>query len=272
MDKHYFFNTSLPRSGSTLFQNIIGQNPDFYVTPTSGFLELIYGAKSNFQSCPEFKAQDAEQMKKAFLGFCRTSMDGYFNALTDKKYVLDKNRGWAILHALVKEFYDKPKMVCLVRDPRAIFSSMEKKFRKNPIHEHSVQNATQLIGTTVAKRVEIWASGLPVGLSLDRLKDTIEQGIAEKMLFIRYEDLMDNPALEIKRFYDYIGQNTFNHDFEKITQITQENDRFHDIYGDHIIREKLEPFPKDYEDILGFETCQSIKKSYKWFYDYFNYI
>ena len=28
-----FFQSSLPRAGSTLFQNIIGQNPDFYVTP-----------------------------------------------------------------------------------------------------------------------------------------------------------------------------------------------------------------------------------------------
>jgi hypothetical protein len=41
MDKTIFFNSSLPRAGSTLFQNLIGQNPEFYVTPTSGLIELI---------------------------------------------------------------------------------------------------------------------------------------------------------------------------------------------------------------------------------------
>ena len=36
MDKKVFFQSSLPRAGSTLLQNILGQNPEFYVTPTSG--------------------------------------------------------------------------------------------------------------------------------------------------------------------------------------------------------------------------------------------
>ena len=66
MEKNISLILSLPRAGSTLFQNIIGQNPDFYVTPTSGFLELIYGAKANFQTSPEFKAQDQTLMDNAF--------------------------------------------------------------------------------------------------------------------------------------------------------------------------------------------------------------
>ena len=37
-----FFQSSLPRAGSTLLQNILGQNPNFYVTPTSGVLELLF--------------------------------------------------------------------------------------------------------------------------------------------------------------------------------------------------------------------------------------
>ena len=132
MEKKYFFNSSLPRAGSTLFQNIIGQNPDFYVTPTSGFLELIYGAKGNFQTSPEFKAQDQTLMDNAFFSFCKSGMDGYFNSLTDKPYVLDKNRGWSITYELTNRFYPEPKMVCMVRDLRSIFTSMEKNFRKNP--------------------------------------------------------------------------------------------------------------------------------------------
>ena len=69
-NKQIFFQSSLPRAGSTLLQNIMGQNPDFYVTPTSGVLELVYAARKNYVESPEFKAQDPETMRNAFNGFC----------------------------------------------------------------------------------------------------------------------------------------------------------------------------------------------------------
>lgn len=90
MVEKVFFQSSMPRSLSTLFQNLISQNPDFYCTPTSGTLELWFGARANFSQSPEFKAQDSALMNKGFAGFCREGMMGYFNAITNKKYVMDR--------------------------------------------------------------------------------------------------------------------------------------------------------------------------------------
>ena len=75
MKQKIFFQSSLPRAGSTLFQNVMGQNPDFYVTPTSGVLELLYGARNNYTNSPEFKAQDANLMKSGFLSFCKNGIE-----------------------------------------------------------------------------------------------------------------------------------------------------------------------------------------------------
>ena len=69
--ENIFYQSSLPRAGSTLLQNILAQNPDVYATPTSGVLELIFAARSNYTDSPEFKAQDAEVMKTAFQAFCK---------------------------------------------------------------------------------------------------------------------------------------------------------------------------------------------------------
>ncbi len=66
-----FYQSSMPRAGSTLLQNILAQNSSFYVTPTSGLLELVLGARLNYTNNPEFRAQDSAQMKKAFLAFNR---------------------------------------------------------------------------------------------------------------------------------------------------------------------------------------------------------
>ena len=48
MSPRIAFQSSLPRSGSTLLSNIVGQNPEFHVTPTSGLLDLLKGARHYF--------------------------------------------------------------------------------------------------------------------------------------------------------------------------------------------------------------------------------
>jgi len=273
MNKTIFYNSSLPRSGSTLLQNLIGQNPDFYVTPTSGLIELVMGSKHNFNHSQEVKAQDPTLMDLAFINFCKEGIQGFFKPLTNKPYVLDKSRGWGINYRLLELFQDNPKVVCMVRDLRSIYSSMEKNFRKNPHKENHVQNPNELIGTTLNKRVDIWAQGHPVGISVDRLRDIIQQGLDEKILFIRYEDLMSNPEVEIKRFYNYLNLPYYDgHQFDYVEQVTHENDVIHGIYGDHKLRKEFKRNPDDYNDILGYELSMNIRNHYKWFYDYFGYV
>jgi len=73
------------------------------------------------------------------------------------------------------------------------------------------------------------------------------------------------------RIYNYLELPYFEHDFDNIEQITQEDDSVYGIYGDHAIRKKLEPLPNDYREILGLGACNWIKTNYKWFYDEFKY-
>ena len=271
--KTIFYNSSLPRSGSTLIQNIIAQNPDFYTTPTSGLVDLIMASKNNYNHSQPFIAQDQKQMENAFLKYCKSGMQGYFDGLTDKPFVVDKSREWGINYGLLNMLFPNPKIICMVRDLRCIYSSMEKNFRKNPHKENHIQNIPQLVGTTLNKRIDIWGSGVPVGTSIDRLQDIIQQGLDKHILFIRYEDLMDNPENEMKRIYDHFEVSYYDkHDFENITQHTHENDTIHGIYGDHKLREKFERKPDDYLDILGYENSMNIRNHYKWFYDYFGYV
>lgn len=161
----------------------------------------------------------------------------------------------------------------MVRDLRSVFASMEKNFRKNPHKDNHIQNPAKLIGTTLKKRIDIWADGIPVGIAIDRLKDLFDQKLNRKVLFIRYEDLMAFPEQEMKRFYDYIGQPYYEgHDFNNVTQHTQENDVIHGIYGDHKLRPKFEQKPDDFEDVLGYEISMAIKNTYAWFYEEFGYV
>jgi len=266
MIEKIFFQSSLPRSGSTLFQNLISQNPDFYATPTSGVLELLYGARPNYTNSPEFKAQDAELMKKGWHGFCRSGMEGFYNAVAgDKKYVLDKSRGWGIHYNFLDSFYPDPKVICLLRDPVDVFCSFEKKFRANPDKDSGIVNHAMAQGTTTEKRIDIWASPTqPIGLAFERLWQIKKEGINKKMLFIRYEDLCDNPTREMRKVYEYLGLPYFEHDFNNIEQVTKEDDEVYGIYGDHVIKPKLQLVKSDAKKILGAEVIKWINDRYSW--------
>ena len=266
-----FFQSSLPRAGSTLLQNILAQNPDFYTTPTSGLIELLYRSRNGFSESSEFKAQDEETMKKAFMGYCKGGLKGYFNSITDKKYVVDKSRAWGINYDFLNMFYEDPKIVCMIRDPRDIFTSMEKNYRKNPHINSGIVSNAELKGTTLEKRIDHWVANIPVGLSLDWLKDMISQGIHKKILFIKFEDLTKNPQNELNRVYDFFGVERYQHDFNNVEQITQEDDRIHGIFGDHKIRQEVKPLKSEAKEILGAPVCNWIKNNYGWFYDEFKY-
>ena len=272
MPPQLFFQSSLPRSGSTLFQNIVAQNPAFHVTPTSGLLELIFGARLNYSTQPEFRAQDAAKMKKAFLAFCKAGMNSYASALTDKPYFLDKSRGWGVHFDLLTEILgEEPKIICLVRDLRAILASMEKKFRQNPDRYRPIENHQQLSGTTTFKRALLHLQGAPVGLALDRLIEIHQRGWDKKILFLRFEDLTLDPRGTMEKAYAYLGLPAFAHDFDRVAQVTREDDEVFGIPGLHEIRPKVEPLAPDHREVLGIDVLRHVATNYAWYFQRFGY-
>jgi len=270
--KKIFFQSSLPRAGSTLLQNVIGQNLDFYVTPTSGVLELLYASRGNFTSSPEFKAQNQKEMEVAFKSYCKGGLEGFFNGITDKPYVMDKSRGWGIHYNFLNSFYPNPKIICMVRDLRGVYASMEKNFRKNQHLDSGIINHSQMKGTTTEKRVDIWATTQPVGLAIERIYQIIREGIDKNILFIRFEDFCLNPKQEMDKIYSYLNLPIYSHDFNNVEQLTQEDDSIYGIYGDHKIKKEVKPIKDDWDQVLGVNLCNNIKQRYLWYYNYFNYM
>ena len=159
----------------------------------------------------------------------------------------------------------------MVRDLRAIFTSMEKKFRKNPDHDDGLLNNTNLSNITTQQRIETWAGGHPIGYALHKLNQSILDKTAQNFLFIRYEDLCTNPELQLNSIYNFFGLEPFQHNFNHISQVTVEDDNIHGIYGDHTIRNTLDMLPDDSKEILGESTYNWIYNNFKWYFDTFGY-
>jgi sulfotransferase len=128
-----------------------------------------------------------------------------------------------------------------------------------------------MTGTTVPKRIDIWAQSQPIGLAIERLSELFRLGYAEKILFVKFEDLCLYPETEMTRIYQYLGIPYYNHDFDNIEQVTKEDDEVYGQFGDHVIRKKLEPVQSRAKQLLGKDVTDWIYTNYKWFFDQFRY-
>ncbi len=199
-------------------------------------------------------------------------MNGYYESITDKPIIIDKSRGWGIHYGFLNEIQSTPpKIICMVRDLREIICSMEKNFRKSQDKHDKIVNHSEMRGTSTPKRVDIWLNSQPVGLAIERLNEIIRQGIDKNILFVRFEDFCSNPKEEMKKIYNYLELEKYEHDFNNVEQITVEDDEVYGIYGDHKIRLKIEPVPISHNSILGADVSTWIFQNYKWYFDRFNY-
>ena len=271
MEQTIFYQSSLPRAGSTLLQNIMGQNPEFHVTPTSGMIDLMLGARIGYNGNKEAKAGDTDMWREGLYAFCREGFKGYTRNLTNKPYILDKNRAWGSYYPLLSNILPNPKIVFMVRDLRAVFTSMEKKFRANPDYDDGLLDNAKIKNVTTQQRVQTWSGGHPIGYALQKLHQSLLDKSAQNFLFIKYEDLCENPDNQMKRIYNFFELPFYQHSYDHIPQITIEDDTVHGIYGDHKIRNTLSMLPDDSLEILGRPTYDWIYQSHKWFFDLFNY-
>ena len=183
------------------------------------------------------------------------------------------DRGW-LGHYDFLEFFneEKPKIICMVRDLRAVFASMEKNLRKNPDKDSLIINNVELKNMTTVSRIDHFSVAPPIGPSMEWLADVVHRGLDKDILFIRFEDFTIDPETEIKRVYNYLELPYFQHNFNNVEQLTQENDIIHGMFGDHKIQPQIKPVKDDYIEILGQEQSDRLKQHYDWYFKAFNYI
>ena len=269
--KKIIFNSSLPRSGSELLQVILHQNPKIYASSTSPLLEYQYGARANYE-LPEVKSQDPVLMQKAFIRMCKYMAQGYYDPITNRDIVCDKNRGWCHYYEWVDQWYPKPKMICMVRDLRSIIASMERIYRSNRHLPAGPDNPQEIKNMTVEQRSIHWLNTQPVGLALSRTLDLIQRGVDKHILFIEFESLLSNPQATINKVYDYIEEDRYEHDFSNLKKEVYEDHAHFGVYGNHKVTSCLQPLKlRDWEEVLTKNVSLNIKEVNKWFYSYFNY-
>lgn len=248
------FVSGLPRSGSTLLCNILAQNPRFHATATSGILDVMFAVRNQWDTLLEFKAAvDKEANDRARLRVLRAILDAYY-ADVDRPIVFDKSRSW-LAHLELAEIVlgRKAKVLVPVRDVRDVLASFEKLWRRTSATRQIAQEGKFYFDfQTVEGRCKVWTRGdQPVGLAYNRIKDALHRGFADRMHFVRFEQLTQEPDKTLRAIYKFLGEPPFAHDFDSVEQVTHEDDRVHGFPGLHEIRPQVSPTPPQWPEILG---------------------
>jgi len=91
-----------------------------------------------------------------------------------------------------------------------------------------------------------------------------------KVVFIRYEDLTQDPTYILNKLYRHINENGYDHDLNNIQQSTlfEHDHAYFRERTDHVVKPKLEYRDKP-NRVLSERFHKEILKNYSWFYEGF---
>ena len=233
--KRYYFISGLPRSGSTLLSSILRQNPDFYTdisSPVSGVFDSII---NNLSLCENSINIDDNCRANSLLGF----INGYYKEI-NQTFIFDTNKTWTCKTTLVKKLFPYTKIICCVRDIAWILDSLERISNFNPMYYNTMVDEESL--SSVYTRCDSFMNPTKGGLLYKSLK-WLEEGLAinpESILLIEYDQLCRSPEQEIRKIYNFLNLEYYNHNFSDVEYKNDSFDLFVGMKDLHTVRKKVE--------------------------------
>ena len=218
-----------PRAGSSLLANILAQNPLFHTTPTSGLIGSIINIRDNWKTNDIYKSNGEEYIFPKIKTMIKNMIIGFYEKeVLDGKIPIDKNRGWSGEIGMLEEAFNcNIKIIYPIRHIGDCVISMEKINRKNNFNNYG-DNGNWINEQSTVGRIEnfIKAEGV-FGLPLLRLREIIYRNLIDRLVLVPYNDLLTYPNDIMNRIYDELELSRFNHDFNNIKQVIQEQDIHH---------------------------------------------
>lgn len=266
--KTIYLLAGLPRSGSTLLMNILGQNPRFYVTPTSGIVCTLINVRDDWDQNKAYSAMGRKQSELIKRNVLDSILQAYFQH-TDKSVCIDKNRLWLEyleMAATILGGRDKVKVIVTVRDLRDVLASFELAYRRtSALSQIPLERLDLLKAKTALGRMEYFLSNSEnVGRAYNAIRDAVTRGWQDCMHFVEYDQLTQNPNSTLQGIYAFLGEAAFDHDFENVEQVTFENDFVYGYKDLHTIRQQVRPqaprWPKVFDQaVLNTQEWKNIE-------------
>ena len=269
MNKKLICVSGLPRSGSTLLCQLLGEHPDIYSTghssPLNGALEKM---RTDISDSDFFLSQldvdfdlAYQRLKNAYAGF----MNGWF-AETDKPAVVDKNRGWARMAETLNDIVPDYRILICVRDLTQVFGSVEAQHSKTRLldfPDHIDNHGAFARADRLFGRNGIVGSPLKF---IEDLQDIQDQSIHDRIYYVKFEYLVENPVESMNTLYEWMELPKHDINPNALTVSPHETDSYYRFKYRHATHSSI-AVPKKHTYSPRIE--KGIYDRYRWFFERF---
>ena len=256
MNKKFYFMAGLPRAGSTLLSTLLNQNPRFYSGPSSPVLGSMYNAHENFIGNELYTGYPKPDAVNKIIG---SIIDNWFYDV-DKPVVIDKNRAWCARVPFIEGYIkQEAKIIVPVRRIDEILASILTMIKRNPFQEGQPRiNFVDeyLVKANIPINDETRCQHLlnPDGIiweSLNATKLGVDEGHSDKFHYVDYDDLVNDPQTELNKIYTFLGEESFEHTFDNLSNQHREDDlTTYGLSDMHEVHSKLEKNSSDPSEVL----------------------
>ena len=257
MDKKFYFMAGLPRAGSTLLSTLLNQNPRFYSGPSSPVLGAMFSVHDNFQSNELYVGYPKPERVNEIVG----SVIKHWYSDIEEEVIIDKNRAWCARVPFIEGYVrQEAKIIVPVRRVDEILASILTMIHRNTFKEGQPRINfvdEQLVKSNIPISDEtrchylLTAQGGIVYESLNATKTGVDDGHSDKFHYVDYNDLVTNPQGELNNIYEFLGEESFEHTFDGLSNEHREDDLTTYGLGDmHEVHSKLEKTSPDPSEVL----------------------
>jgi sulfotransferase len=257
--------TGLPRAGSTLLCQLLAEHPDIHCEGHSSPLcNTLLGIRRMVSDDTFFLSQLDNQFDRSYAHLA-SAMQGFLRGWhhdCQRPVVIDKNRAW--LHAIELLLHIEPdaRLIVCLRDLGQIYGSIESQHQRTILVDFIDHLADfDRLGRADMLFAKDKTIGAPL-ISLHAVPDLPIQ-VQERLYFLRFEDLMEQPAACMSHLYSWLGLPAFAIDPDRLTVGVPESDSHYRMKYPHNQTQRIS---KPRHHTIPARIQAQIESAYSWFY------
>jgi sulfotransferase len=258
--------TGLPRAGSTLLCQMLAQHPEIHCEGLSSPLcNLVLGLRRMVSDDQFFLSQLDHSFETSY-GHLASAMQGFlrgWNHGCAKKAVVDKNRAWLHCVELLLQIEPQAKLLVCLRELGQIYGSIEAQHQRT-IFLDFIDHLADF--DRFGRADQLFAKDKTIGapmISLHAVAD-LPKAVQDHLYFVRFEDLVAQPAACMSHIYAWLGLSAFKIDPDNLASMgPPESDSHYRMKYLHTQSERVAR-PKRHEIPLRIQA--QIETACAWYY------
>jgi len=257
--------TGLPRAGSTLLCQLLAQHPEIHCEGHSSPLCNVLLGIRRMVSDDTFFLSQLDTAWESSYAHLAAAMQGFLRGWhhdCQKTTVVDKNRAWLHAIEMLLQIAPEAKLIVCLRDLGQIYGSIEAQHQRTILVDFIDHLADyDRFGRADMLFAKDKAIGAPL-ISLHAVPD-LPKNVQERLYFVRFEDMMEQPVGCMSHIYAWLGLSAFQVDPERLVTRPQESDSHYHMKYTHRQTERIAR-PVSHE--IAPRIQARILAAYAWYY------